>query len=79
MEINFDRARELFKIYPTLPELLKSGYLRKYQIQDALALTKAETDILVDDLIMAGIFKQTPFGYKMLVRVQKELEMNNLM
>jgi hypothetical protein len=79
VKINFDRAKELFKTYPTLPELLKSGYLRKYQIQDALELTKAETDMLVDDLIMAGVFKQTPFGYKMLVRVQKELEMNKLM
>jgi len=79
MNINFDKARELFQKYPELPNLLKSGYLRKYQIQDALMLTKAETDALVDELIIAGVFKQTPFGYKMLVRVQKELELENLM
>lgn len=79
MNIKDEKIQVMFEKHPQLKTLLTSGYLRKYQFQDTLGLTKSETDMLIDDLIMSGAIKLTPFGYKMLVRVQKELEMRGLM
>lgn len=66
--------RSLVEKYPKLAALLKSGYFRKYQVQDALAVTKAEADIIVGELLIANIIQTTPFGYKMLKRTINELE-----
>lgn len=79
MELDVNTIKEVFEEYPILKDILKSGYLRKYQIQDILDITKAETTAVMDKLIVAGAVKMTPFGYKMLVKTQKELESKGVM
>lgn len=79
VRINVEELKPLFEKYEQLSNLLRSGYLRKYHFRDVLGTSKAETDLVIEKLMTNGAIKMTPFGYKMLVKVQRELEREGLM
>lgn len=57
-------AKEVLEQYPYLENMLREGAWRKYELQDALGLTRGEVDMVLSVLTSAGYVESTSLGWK---------------
>lgn len=65
VKLDIEAFKKLQEEYPTITQIVDSGYLRKYQFVNMLRTTTVEADEVIMRLLSCGVVKQTPHGYKM--------------